>query len=138
MNIQVSVLIWTIICFCLLMLILNKLLFTPILAVMDQRQERIRRGREKQSADAEAYAAAQTAMEQAREDIRKQQAQAMARTVDEAQARADAQVAEARAAGTREVEAYRQQLMAERQALKTKLDARLDSLAATFANRLAS
>jgi len=138
MNIQVSVLIWTIICFCLLMLILNKLLFTPILAVMDQRQDRIRRAREKQSANAQAYAAAQTAMEQTREDIRKQQAQTMAKTVEEAQTRADAQVAEAREAGAREVEAYRQQLMAEQQELKTKLDAGVDTLAATFANRLAS
>lgn len=138
MNIQVSVLIWTVICFCLLMLILNKLLFKPILAVMDQRQERVRRAREKQSANAEAYAAAQASMEQAREDVRRQQAQAMAETVEEAQRRADQQVAQARQDGERELEAYRAQLAAERQELKTKLDAGVDTLAATFANRLAS
>ena len=41
MTIQVSVVIWTIICFVMLMLILHFLFFKPILQIMDKRQERI-------------------------------------------------------------------------------------------------
>lgn len=41
MSIQISVTIWTVICFILLMLILNNLLFKPVLSVMDKRRERI-------------------------------------------------------------------------------------------------
>lgn len=40
MTIQISVLIWTIICFFLLMLILNRLLFRPLLNIMDRRKEK--------------------------------------------------------------------------------------------------
>ena len=43
MTIQLSVTVWTVICFCLLMLILHHLLFKPVLSVMDARRERIQR-----------------------------------------------------------------------------------------------
>lgn len=41
MNIQISVTLWTIICFVALMLILNNLLFKPVLRVLDARREKI-------------------------------------------------------------------------------------------------
>ena len=41
MTIQLSVTIWTILCFCLLMVILHHLLFKPVLQVMDRRKEKI-------------------------------------------------------------------------------------------------
>lgn len=41
MTIQISVLIWTVICFVLLMLILHNLLFKPTLQVMDERKRKI-------------------------------------------------------------------------------------------------
>ncbi len=41
MTIQISVTIWTVICFVLLMIILNNLLFKPLLSVMDKRREKI-------------------------------------------------------------------------------------------------
>ena len=50
MNIQLSVTIWTVICFVLLMLILRNLLFKPVLRVMDARKERIDKASEKKAA----------------------------------------------------------------------------------------
>ena len=41
MTIQLSVTVWTVICFLLLMFILNNLLFRPILKLLDQRKQRI-------------------------------------------------------------------------------------------------
>ncbi|MBR3145435.1 MAG: hypothetical protein IKF53_06050 [Clostridia bacterium] len=41
MNIEPSVLIWTVICFCAFALVINNLLFRPILKVMDERQKKI-------------------------------------------------------------------------------------------------
>lgn len=41
MTIQLSVTVWTVICFVLLMLILHNLLFKPVLAVMDKRNKKI-------------------------------------------------------------------------------------------------
>ena len=42
MTIQLPVLLWTVICFVLLMLILSRLLFRPLLTFMDRREEKIR------------------------------------------------------------------------------------------------
>lgn len=47
MNIQLSVTVWTVICFVALMLILHNLLFKPVLRVMDERRERIDRAKGK-------------------------------------------------------------------------------------------
>ena len=41
MSIQPSVVVWTVICFLLLMLILKNLLFTPVLKMLDSRKEKI-------------------------------------------------------------------------------------------------
>ena len=41
MTIQVSVLIWTVITFCVLMFCLNRFLFKPLLSLMDAREEKI-------------------------------------------------------------------------------------------------
>ena len=41
MNIQPSVIVWTVICFLLLMIILKNLLFTPVLKMLDSRKEKV-------------------------------------------------------------------------------------------------
>lgn len=48
MNIQLSVSLWTVICFCLLMLILKKGVFEPVLKVLDARKEKLDAARIKQ------------------------------------------------------------------------------------------
>lgn len=48
MSIQISVIIWTVICFLLLMLILHNWLFKPVLDVMEKRHNRIEKAKEKQ------------------------------------------------------------------------------------------
>ncbi len=48
MTVQISVTVWTVICFILLMLILHNLLFKPILLVMDRRRERIENAEHKE------------------------------------------------------------------------------------------
>ncbi len=48
MSIQLSVIIWTVICFLLLMVILRNWLFKPVLEIMDKRRARIENAREKQ------------------------------------------------------------------------------------------
>ena len=41
MNVQPSVMIWTAICFCLFMLVMDKLLFKPVLKVLDERRAKV-------------------------------------------------------------------------------------------------
>lgn len=47
MNIQSSVIVWTVICFVLLMVILHNLLFKPVLKVMDDRKAHIENAKKK-------------------------------------------------------------------------------------------
>ena len=41
MNIQPSIIVWTVICFLLLTVILKNLLFTPVLKMLDSRREKV-------------------------------------------------------------------------------------------------
>ena len=50
MNIQPSVMVWTVICFLLLTVILKKLLFAPVLKIMDERREKIEAAANKKEA----------------------------------------------------------------------------------------
>lgn len=138
MNIQLSVLLWTIICFCLAMLILNKLLFKPLLGVMDARQERIDRARSRKKAYEEAYEQELKTLQEARDAEKQQKAAEAAAALQASQEQAGQDLLAQRQADAKEIEDYREQLRTESQELKTKLDAGLDTLAATFANRLAS
>lgn len=47
MNIQPSVMVWTVICFLILMVILKNLLFTPVLKMLDSRREKIQAAAQK-------------------------------------------------------------------------------------------
>ena len=48
MTIQISIAIWTVICFILLMIILRNFLFTPVLKVLDDRKRRLENARLKE------------------------------------------------------------------------------------------
>ena len=47
MNIQPSIIVWTVICFLLLTVILKNLLFTPVLKMLDSRREKVQKANEK-------------------------------------------------------------------------------------------
>lgn len=47
MNIQPSVIVWTVICFLLLAFILKNLLFTPVLRMIDSRKEKVEKADKK-------------------------------------------------------------------------------------------
>lgn len=138
MTIQPSVLIWTIICFCLLMVILNKLLFQPILKVLDDRQARIEAAREKQRSDQESYEQAMLALEAKQTEEDRARALEAAQRVAQAREQAEAQIAAAKRKQEQALADYEEALKQERCVLKSKLDAGVDSLAIASANRLAS
>lgn len=95
MNIQISVVLWTIICFVLLMVILHYLLLKPLLAHLDKRKARIDNAKNKQLNDNKLIAdltenaekSAKLAQEQAFIDAQKR--------VSEKQAQAESDLADA-------------------------------------------
>lgn len=133
MTIQLSVLVWTIICFVLLMLILHHLLFHPVLKVMDDRKARIRSAAEKKAEHeriAEQNAAVLREKEAARLAARRRQIKEQIEAI-----RLDGKkaVEAANDERLRAVDDYRQQTEDERVEILITLSAHAAELAAAFA-----
>lgn len=133
MNIQISVTIWTVICFILLMLILHFLLFKPVLRVMDQRRERIEKAAAKKAEYEKLVAEYETA-------AAKEQAAALADSkkllkeqVESIRAESKQAVEIAKEQRLQDVEDYRAEADAERERILQALRAHSMELAVSFA-----
>ena len=138
MNIQPSVLIWTIICFCLFMLILNNLLFKPMLKFMDERNERIERGRMKKIENEKAAEIAAAELKDAQEKIARRNAVQMASALENARNKAATIITAAHHESAQNREQLHEELKVQRRELEGQLDAETDALAAAFAERMVS
>lgn len=133
MTVQISVTLWTVLCFLALMLVLDRLLFRPLLSFMDKRREKIDAARE----------AKQTALREREEELRRReeerlsanrQAQTEAAAALE-QIRQDSaqRLAEKKADSARQLEELRQQLKAESEAMIAAVEPHIGELAVSFA-----
>lgn len=136
MSINVSELIWTILCFFVLLFVLKKLLLDPILKVMDARKATVEEGLEAGRQAKIARDENDEALQQAKKDAA-QQASALvqeAKNADE-KARQDA-VAEAKQSAAQSMKDRREQLKAEEQAVSAELEQELPALVETLASAL--
>lgn len=138
MTIQISVTVWTILCFLALMLVLDRLLFRPLMSFMDKRKEKIDgarlsrenalRAREEEIAQREEdrVAAEQQAMREASaalEELRHENAR---------------RVAEKKAENEQKLAALSDTLAEESRSILTALEPQMEALAEAFAGRLDS
>ena len=136
MSSNVSELIWTILCFFVLLFVLKKLLLDPILKVMDARKATVEEGLEAGRQAKIARDENDEALQQAKKDAA-QQASALvqeAKNADE-KARQDA-VAEAKQSAAQSMKDRREQLKAEEQAVSAELEQELPALVETLASAL--
>lgn len=136
MTIQPSVLIWTVINFCLLMLILNKLLFKPLLAFMDARKNRIDAAKSELSAAEKAHSDEKARLEEERKKALAEADDLARAEISDERSRIIAETAKAKKeyeAGKREKET---QFAHDGEKLELELCSRLDELADAFARRL--
>ena len=136
MSINVSELIWTILCFFVLLFVLKKLLLDPILKVMDARKATVEEGLEAGRQAKIARDENDEALQQAKKDAA-QQASALvqeAKNADE-KARQDA-VSEAKQSAAQSMKDRREQLKAEEQAVSAELEQELPVLVETLASAL--
>ena len=136
MSINVSELIWTILCFFVLLFVLKKLLIDPLLKVMDARNANVAEGLEAGRQAQLAREENDEALQQAKKDAA-QQASALvqeAKNADE-KARQDA-VAEAKQSAAQSMKDRREQLKAEEQAVSAELEQELPALVETLASAL--
>lgn len=129
MTLQLSVILWTVICFCAAMLILRRLLFRPFFEVMDRRKAHIASAKERQSELEEAEASAREAEARSAAEAEAELQRLLARRAgEESQAHAAA-LAAARSARVEELEQYRQALEQEKQELWQQLEPHVAQLA---------
>lgn len=136
MNIQLSISIWTVICFILLMLILHFWLLKPLLQLMDKRQARI------DAAKAEKEARAQMEQEQAEALLLLQKEQKAAQKkqfrqqIEAVRAENKKAIDQARENRLEVLDTFRAETKAERAAILDKLSAHSEELAKSFADSL--
>ena len=138
MNIQPSVMIWTVICFFVLMLVLDRLLFRPVLGMMHSRKKKL------EYAEAERKVTELRLREEnqkrlkALENARRQELDRVAEAVLDAKEAAGRRLSEGTARLQGRFADGRAQLDAEKTQLDERLDERLDALALTLAEKLVS
>lgn len=136
MSINVSELIWTILCFFVLLFVLKKLLLDPILKVMDARNASVAEGLEAGRQAQLAREENDEALLQAKKDAA-QQASALVQEAKSADEKArQAAVAEAKQSAAQSMKDTREQLKAEEQAVSEELEQELPALVETLASAL--
>jgi len=138
MTIQPSILLWTLISFCLLMLILDRLLFRPMLSFMDARNERIEAAMRKKDENERALSEAEAELAARREQALIRTAEAAETEIADAKVRAKRMIAKAEADRETRVEACRTENTTKKRELEAGLENGIDRLAKAFADKLVS
>ena len=136
MTIQLSVTIWTIICFVLLMLILHFLLFKPILKVMDERRARIEKAMQKKAENERLESEyASMLVEQENAFLEAQQKQ-INEEIETIRLNTKKAIEAAKDERIQNVDTYRKSVKAEQKQIVDLLNLHIEELAVTFANNL--
>lgn len=138
MTIQLSIIVWTLICFCLLTLILNKLLFKPMLRHMDERRARIEKAAEKKADMENAVREYDNKLKEAEETLRKNEAERAEAAISLSREKSKADIAAAEAESKKRLELAIADIEYEKGELNEKLGKSVDKLAGEFISRLIS
>ncbi|MBE6726178.1 MAG: hypothetical protein E7576_13470 [Ruminococcaceae bacterium] len=136
MTIQLPVLLWTVICFVLLMVILNRLLFRPLLAFMDRREERIRSAAETLRKREEARRDAEEQLARFREEEAERIKRLSAESVAQAESDASALLSDAVAEQKRQIESCREALTREAEEIGSAANEKAEELAKAYLSAL--
>ncbi|MBP5166950.1 MAG: ATP synthase F0 subunit B [Oscillospiraceae bacterium] len=136
MSIDISVVVWTVVGFCVFMLLLNRFLFKPMLRFMDDRQKRIDDARAAlQRAEAERLSAAEEARRE-REQSRREEIAAAEARLEELRSESKANELRFEKESGAVIENSRAELELEKAALVTHLGDDTDRLIGMLADRL--
>ena len=138
MNIQPSVIVWTVICFLLLMIILKNLLFTPVLKMLDSRKAKVEAA-DKKLRDIESIEAENT-KRIAAEKIRAE-AESIAevkKNVQQIQSQGKKEIENAQRKCLSDIEKYRQGITGEYDKIVYSVAPKMETAAAIFAKNIIS
>ena len=138
MNIQPSIIVWTVICFLLLTVILKNLLFTPVLKMLDSRKEKVEAA-DKKLRDIESINAENErryAEEKARAEA-KSIAEAK-ETVQQIQSKGKKEIENAQRKCLSDIQEYREGITGEYDKIVYSVAPKMETAAAIFAKNIIS
>lgn len=138
MSIQISVIIWTVICFLLLMLILHNWLFKPVLEVMEKRRNRIEKAKEKQLEIQRLSAEHESMLAEQKKAFLKEQKAKADMEIEKIQADSKKSVDSARTIRLNTYETYREECAKEYSRILSNAEKSTEQIAEIFADRLIS
>ncbi|MBQ3523442.1 MAG: ATP synthase F0 subunit B [Clostridia bacterium] len=138
MSIQISVIIWTVICFLLLMLILHNWLFKPVLEVMEKRRNRIEKAKEKQLEIQRLSAEHESMLAEHKKTFLKEQKAKADMEIEKIQADSKKSVDSARTVRLNTYETYREECAKEYSRILSNAEKSTEQIAEIFADRLIS
>ena len=107
MSIQISVTVWTIICFIALMIILKNLLFKPVLDIIDLRRQKVEAARQKKQQIIEQKIEQSRLIEQKKTEYSQQKIEAAKAEVEQINSEGKKRIEDARHERLARVDAYR-------------------------------
>lgn len=138
MSIQLSVIIWTVICFLLLMVILHNWLFKPVLEVMEKRRNRIEKAKEKQLEIQRLSAEHESMLAEQKKTFLKEQKAKADMEIEKIQADSKKSVDSARTVRLNTYETYREECAKEYSRILSNAEKSTEQIAEIFADRLIS
>lgn len=138
MSIQPSVIVWTVICFVLLMIILKNLLFTPVLKMLDSRKEKVEAA-DKKLRDIESITAENEKRLAAEKERAEAESVAQAKAkVQQIQSQGKKEIENARRKCLSDIEEYRQGITGEYDKIVYSVAPKMETAAAIFAKNIIS
>ena len=138
MTIQPSILLWTVITFCLTVFVLNRFLFGPMLAFMDKRQEKIDRAAARKVENARLLAEAEEKLEQFRREEDKHLTELAASALTNARHDAETLITVTHRKQNQKLDLHVADLETESKEIEKVLDTQLDDMAKCYADTLLS
>ena len=138
MNFQPSIMVWTVICFLLLMVILKKLLFAPVLKVMDSRREKIQVAADKKEAIEKLILEHQAEAEKQKELAEEQNRKETKQRLEQIQLQSKKEIEAAQRACLADVQKYREGIRDEHDRIVSSAAPYMETAAALFAKNILS
>ena len=138
MNIQPSIMVWTVICFLLLMVILKNLLVTPVLKVIDSRREKSEAAKEKKETIEKLILENEAQTEKAKVLAQEKKRKQAKQRLEEIQLQSKKEIEAAQRQCLDDVQKYRDNIVHEHDKIVDSVAPKMETAAALFAKNIIS
>ncbi len=138
MNIQPSIMVWTVICFLLLCVILKNLLFKPVLEVIDSRHKKAAAAKEKKKNIEKLISEHEIQLEKEKVLVEERNRKLTKQRLEQIQLQSKKEIEDAQRRCLDDVQKYREDIIDEREKIVSSVAPKMETAAALFAKNIIS